>query len=85
MDAVVHRSSWRPQPIFDLVQAKGRIERTEMESTFNMGIGMMVVVSPEDTDRTLAFLAARKVPAWQAGEIVEGAGSVQMLGSYTNG
>ena len=85
MDAVVHRSSWRPQPIFDVVQAKGRIERTEMESTFNMGIGMMVVVSPEDADRTLAFLAARKVPAWQAGEIVEGAGSVQMLGSYTNG
>ena len=85
MDAVVHRSSWRPQPIFDLVQAKGRIERPEMESTFNMGIGMMVVVSPEDADRTLAFLAARKVPSWQVGEIVEGAGSVRMLGSYTNG
>ena len=85
MDAVVHRSSWRPQPIFDLVQAKGRIERPEMESTFNMGIGMMVVVSPEDADRTLAFLAARKVPSWHVGEIVEGAGSVRMLGSYTNG
>jgi phosphoribosylformylglycinamidine cyclo-ligase len=85
MDAVVHRSSWRPQPIFDLVQAKGRIDSPEMESTFNMGIGMMVVVSPEDADRTLAFLAARKVPSWQVGEIVEGAGSVRMLGSYTNG
>jgi phosphoribosylformylglycinamidine cyclo-ligase len=85
MDAVVHRSTWRPQPIFELVQSKGRIERPEMESTFNMGVGMMVVVSPDDADRTLAFLAARKVPAWQVGEVVEGGGSVQMLGSYTNG
>jgi phosphoribosylformylglycinamidine cyclo-ligase len=85
MDAIVERSTWRPQPIFDLVQAKGRIDRAEMESTFNMGIGMTVVVSPEDADRTLAFLAARKVPAWQVGEIVEGTGVVRMLGAYTNG
>jgi phosphoribosylformylglycinamidine cyclo-ligase len=84
-DAVVDRSTWRPQPIFDLVQTKGRIEGPEMESTFNMGVGMLAVVAPEDTDRALAFLAARKVDAWLAGEIVEGTGMVQMLGSYTRG
>lgn len=84
-DAVVNRSAWRPQPIFDLVQTKGRVDGAEMESTFNMGVGMMVVVSQEDTDRALAFLAARKVDAWQVGEIVEGKGHVQMLGSYTRG
>jgi phosphoribosylformylglycinamidine cyclo-ligase len=85
MDAVVDRSTWRPQPIFDLVQTKGRIEGPEMESTFNMGVGMMAVVSPEDADRALAFLAARKVEAWPVGEIVEGTGEVRMLGSYTRG
>jgi phosphoribosylformylglycinamidine cyclo-ligase len=84
-DAVVDRATWRPQPIFDLVQTRGRIEVAEMESTFNMGIGMFAVVAPEDTDRALAFLAARKVDAWQAGEIVEGSGMVRMLGSYTRG
>jgi len=84
-DAVVDRATWRPQPIFDLVQTRGRIEGAEMESTFNMGIGMFAVVAPEDTDRALAFLAARKVEAWQAGEIVEGSGMVRMLGSYTRG
>jgi phosphoribosylformylglycinamidine cyclo-ligase len=84
-DAVVDRATWRPQPIFDLVQTRGRIESAEMESTFNMGIGMFAVVAPEDTDRALAFLAARKVEAWQAGEIVEGSGMVRMLGSYTRG
>jgi phosphoribosylformylglycinamidine cyclo-ligase len=84
-DAIVDRATWRPQPIFDLVQTKGRIEGAEMESTFNMGIGMFAVVEPEDTDRALAFLAARKVEAWQVGEIVPGSGMVKMLGSYTRG
>jgi phosphoribosylformylglycinamidine cyclo-ligase len=85
LDAVVNRATWRPQPIFDLVQTRGRIDGAEMESTFNMGVGMMAVVSAEDADRALAFLAARKVPAWVAGEIVEGTGAVQMVGSYTRG
>jgi len=84
-DAVVDRSTWRPQPIFDLVQTKGRIEGPEMESTFNMGVGMFAVVAPQDADRALAFFAARKVDAWQAGEIIEGTGMVRMLGSYTRG
>jgi phosphoribosylformylglycinamidine cyclo-ligase len=84
-DAVVDRATWRPQPIFDLVQTRGRIEGPEMESTFNMGIGMFAVVAPEDADRALAFLAARKVDAWQVGEVVEGSGMVRMLGSYTRG
>ena len=44
VDAVVDRSTWRPQPIFDLVQRKGRIEDPEMESTFNMGVGMFAIV-----------------------------------------
>ncbi|GAA5177181.1 phosphoribosylformylglycinamidine cyclo-ligase [Rugosimonospora acidiphila] len=85
MDAMVDRSTWRPQPIFDLVQARGRIEAADMESTFNMGVGMMAVVSAEDADRALALLAARKVEAWPVGEIVEGTGTVQMVGSYTRG
>ena len=85
MDAVVDRSTWRPQPIFDLIQAKGRIEDTEMEATFNMGVGMFAVVSAADADRALAFLAGRGVDAWHAGEIIEGTGTVQMIGQHTRG
>jgi phosphoribosylformylglycinamidine cyclo-ligase len=85
VDAVVDRSTWRPQPIFELIQRKGRIDDPEMESTFNMGIGMFAIVSPEDADRTLAFLTGRKVPAWVAGEIISGRGAVQMIGSHTGG
>jgi phosphoribosylformylglycinamidine cyclo-ligase len=85
VDAVVNRSTWRPQPIFDIVQTKGRIEDSEMESTFNMGAGMMAIVSAEDADRALAYLTGRKVAAWPVGEIVDGTGMVQMIGSYTRG
>jgi phosphoribosylformylglycinamidine cyclo-ligase len=85
VDAVVDRSTWRPQPIFDLVRTKGRIEDLEMEATFNMGIGMLALVTPDDADRTLAFLAGRGVDAWQVGEVIEGTGTVQMVGSHTRG
>jgi phosphoribosylformylglycinamidine cyclo-ligase len=85
VDAVINRSTWRPQPIFDVVQRRGRIDDAEMESTFNMGIGMLAVVAPAEADRALAFLRGRKVDAWIAGEIVEGTGQVQMVGSYAGG
>jgi len=85
VDAVVNRSTWKPQPIFDLIQSKGRIEDPEMEATFNMGIGMFAIVSAEDADRALATLTGRGVDAWQAGEIVEGSGHVQMIGQHTRG
>ncbi len=85
VDAVIERSSWRPQPIFDLVARRGRIEQAEMEATFNMGIGMAAVIAPHDAERALAFLKGRGVDAWVAGEIVEGNGDVQMVGSHTRG
>ncbi|SCL16292.1 phosphoribosylformylglycinamidine cyclo-ligase [Micromonospora inyonensis] len=85
VDAVVDRATWKPQPIFDLIQAKGRIEDAEMESTFNMGVGMFAIVSSEDADRALATLAGRGIDAWQAGEIIEGTGNVRMVGQHTRG
>ncbi|MFC3503665.1 phosphoribosylformylglycinamidine cyclo-ligase [Micromonospora krabiensis] len=85
VDAVVNRSTWRPQPVFDLIQSKGRIEDPEMEATFNMGVGMFAIVSAEDADRALATLTGRGVEAWQAGEIIEGSGTVQMIGQHTRG
>ncbi|MFC8618346.1 phosphoribosylformylglycinamidine cyclo-ligase [Micromonospora purpureochromogenes] len=85
VDAVVNRSTWKPQPVFDLIQSKGRIEDPEMEATFNMGVGMFAIVSAEDADRALATLTGRGVDAWQAGEIIEGSGNVQMIGQHTRG
>jgi len=85
VDAIVNRSTWRPGPVFELVQRKGRIDDMEMESTFNMGVGMLAIVAAPDRDRALAFLRGRGVDAWQIGDIIEGSGDVKMLGSHTRG
>ena len=40
-----------------------------MEQTFNMGIGMVAVVAPEDADRAMAVLTARHIDSWVLGEV----------------
>jgi phosphoribosylformylglycinamidine cyclo-ligase len=78
---VVARGSWTPQPVFRLIAARGRVERSEMEQTFNMGVGMVAVLPPDDVDRALAVLTARHVPAWVLGEVRRGAG-VELVGGH---
>nr|WP_246330387.1 phosphoribosylformylglycinamidine cyclo-ligase [Saccharopolyspora hordei] len=71
LTAVLDRGSWTPAPVFRLIAQRGRVEAAEMERTFNMGIGMVAVVTAEDVDRALAVLTARHVPAWVLGEIAK--------------
>ncbi|KAA5829122.1 phosphoribosylformylglycinamidine cyclo-ligase [Saccharopolyspora hirsuta] len=71
LTAVLDRGSWTPAPVFRLIAQRGRVEAEEMERTFNMGIGMVAVVTAEDVDRALAVLTARHVPAWVLGEIAK--------------
>ena len=82
LSATVDRGSWSPQPIFELVQGRGKVEQAEMERTFNMGVGMVALVAPDDLDRALALLTARHVPAWVAGEVIAGDGTVTLTGSH---
>ncbi|MCO1579722.1 phosphoribosylformylglycinamidine cyclo-ligase [Crossiella sp. SN42] len=67
--AELDRGSWTPAPVFALIAQRGRVEKPEMEKTFNMGVGMVAVVAPEEVDRALAVLTARHVPAWVLGEV----------------
>ncbi len=67
--AVLERGTWTPAPVFKLIAGRGRVERAEMERTFNMGVGMVAVVAPDDVDRTLAVLTARHVSAWVLGDV----------------
>lgn len=71
LTAEVDRGTWTPAPIFAMIAQRGRIERAEMEKTFNMGVGMIAVVAPEDTDRALAILTARHLECWTLGTIAK--------------
>ena len=55
-----------------MIAQRGRIEDAEMEKTFNMGVGMVAVVAPEDTDRALAILTARHLDCWTLGTVNKG-------------
>lgn len=74
--AEIRKGSWPVLPIFDYLQRKGGIEEAEMYRTFNMGIGMILVVSPEDTDAVGRHFAARNESCFELGEIVDGDGTV---------
>ena len=75
LEAVVERGTWTPAPVFKLIASRGRVERAEMEKTFNMGVGMVAVLPPDDLDRALAVLTARHVPAWPLGEVRRAGGT----------
>jgi len=70
--AVIERGSWEVPAIFKLIQEHGKVEEKEMFSTFNMGIGMVLIVSKEDIDLTLEILEQERVKAWVIGTIQKG-------------
>lgn len=72
LTAELDRGTWTPAPVFQMVAQRGRIHRDEMEKTFNMGVGMVAVVAPEDTDRALAILTARHLNCWTLGTVKKG-------------
>ena len=72
LTARIELGSFPRLPIFDLIQEKGNVPRREMFNTFNMGIGMTVVVAKEEADQALAALRAAGEAPVVLGEIVAG-------------
>jgi phosphoribosylformylglycinamidine cyclo-ligase len=80
-DAVVDRGSWEPPRIFDEIASIGGITPDEMARTFNMGLGMIVVVPRSDVFKTLDILRSRgHRGAAEVGEVVDGHGAVLFEG-----
>ena len=69
LGARIDRSAVRVLPIFDLIQQRGNISERDMFNTFNMGVGMSLVVAPEDADRALAILRDNGEDAYRIGVI----------------
>jgi phosphoribosylformylglycinamidine cyclo-ligase len=72
LTAEIDRGTWTPAPVFNMIAQRGRVPREEMEKTFNMGVGMIAVVAPEDTDRAQAMLTARHLDCWVLGTVCKG-------------
>ena len=70
--AKIDRSAVRILPIFELIAKTGNIPERDMFNTFNMGVGMSIVVAKEDADKALEVLKANGEDAYVLGSIVNG-------------
>ena len=70
--AKVDRSAVRIPAIFELLQKTGNIPERDMFNTYNMGVGMAVIVAAADADKALEVLKANGEDAYVIGEIVSG-------------
>jgi phosphoribosylformylglycinamidine cyclo-ligase len=68
LEAVVHRDSWTPPPIFPLLAALGHVPRADLERTLNLGVGMVAVVAGDAAVAAVDRLDRRGLPAGGLGE-----------------
>jgi phosphoribosylformylglycinamidine cyclo-ligase len=72
-DAVIETKNWRTPRIFQVLEENGKIDPQEMYQVFNMGIGMVAVVSERDAERAMLMLKAKRI-----GQIARGNGRVRL-------
>ena len=77
--AEIDTGSWQQGPVFDWIQATGKIETDEMRRTFNCGIGMIVIVNTNEADQVIELLSTAGESAWRLGTVAAGPGPVDYL------
>jgi phosphoribosylformylglycinamidine cyclo-ligase len=77
-DVVIRKGSWDMLPIFKMIEARGGVPDDELYQVFNMGIGMVAIVSAGKVDAVLKFIRAQKHKAWHIGEVVKGNGEARV-------
>lgn len=77
--ARIEKKNVRTLPIFDLIAKKGNVSERDMFNTFNMGVGMSVVVAAKDADRAIEVLREAGEQAYVLGEIVTGDEKIELI------
>ncbi len=77
-DVVINKGSWEVPPVFSMIQHGGRIDESEMYQVFNMGIGMVIITTPESASKVTRSAASSGLPVWVVGEVVRGGGRVRL-------
>ena len=79
MSAKIQRKAVRVPAIFDLIAREGNIPERDMFNTFNMGVGMALVVPAADADKAISILKVEGQDAYPMGEIVPGEKGVALV------
>ncbi len=79
LQAEISRSAIRVLPIFDMIASWGNIPERDMFNTYNMGVGMSVVVPADEADKAIACLGENGIEAYVIGKITEGPEGVILI------
>ncbi len=79
LGAKIEKEKIKVLPIFDLIAKTGNIPERDMFNTFNMGVGMSVVVSKEDSEKALEILKANGEDAYVIGKIIKSEQKVELV------
>jgi phosphoribosylformylglycinamidine cyclo-ligase len=79
VNVVIHKSAWNVPKIFRLIQNKGNIDDKEMYHTFNMGVGMVLMVRPEAARYVIGQLSVLNLKSWVIGEVAKGKKEVELV------
>jgi len=77
-DVVIRRGSWEVPPVFQIIQRKGGVDEMELYQVFNMGIGMVLVVAPDEAASLMRTLKRAGHKSWIIGEVVPGTGRARV-------
>jgi phosphoribosylformylglycinamidine cyclo-ligase len=77
--AEIHLGSWTVSPIFDMIASLGKVRQPEMLRTFNMGLGMLLIVPKKNVENVTRTLKQKKEKFWTVGRIVRGKAEVKYL------
>jgi len=77
--AEIRRGSWPILPIFELIAKLGNVPEDDMRRTFNMGLGLLLIVAERDLAKVSAALKKRREKFWAVGRIVRGRPSVRYV------
>ena len=79
LGARIEKRAVRVLPVFNMIQTVGAISEHDMFNTFNMGVGMSIIVAREDADRAIGILRANGEDAYIIGEVVESDTKLEIL------
>jgi phosphoribosylformylglycinamidine cyclo-ligase len=77
--ARIEKKNVQVLPIFKLIQKRGNIDERDMFNTFNMGVGMSVIVDKADVEKTLKILKDNGEDAYILGEIIKGEDKIELI------
>ena len=78
-DVVIRKGSWDMLPIFRIIEEKRGVPDEELYQVFNMGIGMVTIVSAEKADAVLKAIRAAQHDAWHIGLVMKGKGVAKVV------